>query len=67
MFDARWQSGSKLERYEIIEEVSGKQHPHFRVNLKLAGKPEETTEYLVVGIDPLLIFREADYRKASGM
>lgn len=67
VFDARWQAGKNLESYEILEEVTGKQHPHFRVRLKLAGKQPETTEYLVVGIDPLLVFRDADYGKASGM
>jgi hypothetical protein len=67
VFDARWQAGAKLERYEILDEVSGKQHPQFRVKLKLVGKPEETTDYLVFGIDPPLVFREADYAKAGGM
>jgi hypothetical protein len=67
VFDARWQAGAKLESYEILEEVTGKPEPHFKVKLKLAGKAEETTEYLVVGIDPLNIFRQADYNKATGM
>ncbi len=67
VFDARWQAGAKLESFEILEEVTGKPEPHFKVKLKLVGKPEETTEYLVVGIDPLLIFRQADYNKATGM
>ena len=66
VFDARWQAGAKLDDYEILEEVSGKPEPHFKVRLKLAGKSVETTEYLVVGIDPLLIFRQADYDKATG-
>ena len=67
VFDARWQAGAKLESYEILEEVTGKPEPHFKVRLKLAGKSQETTEYLVVGIDPLLIFRQADYDKANGL
>jgi hypothetical protein len=66
VFDARWHAGAKLESFEIIEEIPGKQQPHFKVKLKLAGKPEELTEYLVVGIDPLLIFRQADYDKTTG-
>ena len=67
VFDARWRAGAKLENYEILTEVTGKPEPHFTVKIKLAGKPEETTEYLVVGIDPLLVFRQADYEKATGM
>lgn len=66
VFDARWQAGAKLENFEIVEEILGKPQPHFKVKLKLAGKPEELIEYLVVGIDPLLIFRQADYDKATG-
>ena len=67
VFDARWQAGTKLEDFKILEEISGKPQPHFKVKLKLEGKPEETTEYLVIGIDPLLIFRKADYDKATGI
>ncbi len=67
VFDARWQAGSRLEEFQILEEVTGKQHPQFKVKLKVQGKPEETIEYLVVGIDPLLVFRDADYKRASGL
>ena len=67
VFDARWQAGSRLEEFQILEEIKGKEYPYFKVKLKIAGKPEETIEYLVVGIDPLLVFREADYKKASGL
>jgi hypothetical protein len=67
VFDARWQAGKKLESYEILEEVKEQPHPQFKVRIKLAGKPEEINEYLVVGIDPLLVFRDTDYKKASGM
>lgn len=67
VFDARWQSGAQLERFEILEEVKDQEHPRFKVKLKLVNKPEETNEYLVVGIDPLLVFRDADYKRASGL
>lgn len=67
VFDARWQAGQKLESYEIVEEVKDQQHPQFKVRVKLAGKPAEDNVYLVVGIDPLLVFRDSDYKRASGM
>lgn len=67
VFDARWQSGKKLESYEILEEVPDQEHPQFKVRIKLVGKPEEVDQYLVVGIDPLLVFRDSDYKRASGM
>jgi len=67
VFDARWQAGKKLESFEILEEVTGQEQPQFQVRLKLEGEPEETATYLVVGIDPLHIFRDADYKRATGM
>lgn len=67
VFDARWQAGKKLTSFEIVEEMTGKDHPHFKVRLQLDGQPEETATYLVVGIDPLLVFRDADYERAEGM
>lgn len=67
VFDARWQAGQKLEKFEILEELPGKDRPEFQVRMQLAGKPEETLTYLVIGIDPLQIFRDADYKRATGM
>ncbi len=67
VFEARWQAGKKLESFEILEAVTGQEQPQFKVRLKLAGQPEETATYLVVGIDPLHIFRDADYQRAIGM
>jgi hypothetical protein len=67
VFDARWQAGEKLDSYEIIEEVKGSEHPQFKVRLQLKGQPEEMLFYRVIGIDPLLVFRDADYKKTIGM
>jgi len=66
MFDQRWQTGKTLESYEILDEVAGSEHPQFKVRLKITGSAEEVNEFLAVGIDPLLVFREKDYRKATG-
>lgn len=67
VFDARWQAGQKLEKFEILEELPETERPEFKVRMQLAGKPEETLTYIIVGIDPLLIYRDADYKRASGM
>ena len=67
VIDARWQiEKRKLESYRIIEEITGKPLPQFKVQLKMVGKPEETTTYLVVGIDPLQVWSEVDHRKSFG-
>jgi hypothetical protein len=67
VFDARWQAGQKLESYEIVEEVAGGEHSQWKVRLRLSGKPDEIESYRVIGIDPLNVFREADYARATGM
>ncbi len=65
VFDARWQAGKKLESYEILEEVKDTRQPEFKVRLKLAGTPEETATYLVIGIDPIQVFRDVEYNQSS--
>ncbi len=64
--EPRWKSGNRLESYDIIEEVPGKEYPQFKVKLKLAGKPEEISDYLVVGIDPPIVYSKEEHDRASG-
>ncbi len=67
-FDARWQAGKKLETFEVVREEQSEGHRKFIVNMKLTDdKAAEEVTYLVVGNDPLLVFRQQDYDKASGM
>ena len=67
LYDARRQAGQKLEDFRILEEVAGGEHPSFRTSLRFAGKPkEEETTYLVIGINPLNVFRAEDYKRATG-
>lgn len=69
VFDSRWQKGKKLESYEILEEEKSNGPSRiFAVRMKLdEDKEEQEVKYYIVGIDPLLIFREQDYNRASGM
>ena len=53
--------------FEIVDQVPGLTPPQFRVRMQLTEKLIETTDYVVVGIDPMLVFREADYIRATGM
>jgi hypothetical protein len=65
--DFKWKAGQKLKSYEILGEESGPEQRFFRVRLTLAeGAPIEV-KYMVLGIDPLLVYREEDYQKLSGM
>lgn len=66
--DTKWQSGQKLKSYEILaEEPSSNTAARlFKVRLTPpTGAPIETT-YAVLGIDPLLIYRDEDFKKLSG-
>jgi hypothetical protein len=65
VFDSRWQTGAKLQSFEIIAEEPRDPHPAFRVKTRINGKEEEV-KYVVMGIDPINIFREQEYRKATG-
>jgi hypothetical protein len=67
VFDARWQNGKKLESYEILSEEPSDGPRIFLVKIKLdEDKEAKELKYFVVGKDPLLVFRELDYNKASG-
>ncbi len=35
----------------------------YKVRLKITGSAQEVNEFQAVGIDPLLVFRDKDYRK----
>jgi hypothetical protein len=67
VFEARWQQGKQLESFEVGEPLAGENPPKVPVKMKLSGEAEEIDHYVVVGIDPLNVFREADYTRASGM
>lgn len=55
-------SGQVLEDYQILGEVPGNAPRCLAVRLNLANPAEEKRErYVIVGIDPLWVFRHADY------
>lgn len=65
--DSEWKAGKKLKGYEILQPQPGFGPPQFAVKLQVEGAAEQEVRYLVVGIDPLWVYREDDYRKAIGM
>ena len=55
-------SSQTLDDYQILGEVPGNAPRCFAVKLKLSDPVEEKRErYVIVGIDPLWIFRHEDY------
>ena len=60
--DSHRKPGQEISDYELLGEVPGNAPRCFAVKVKLSGS--ETTErlrYIVVGIDPLWVFRQEDY------
>jgi hypothetical protein len=54
--------GQTLRRYEILGALPGDGPPRFTVRLTLDGPEEEQkVRFLVVGINPLWVYRQEDY------
>jgi hypothetical protein len=64
--DVKWRSGQKLKSYEILGEESGTEPRFFKVRLTPAQGPPVEVRYAVVGIDPLWVYREEDYKSLAG-
>jgi hypothetical protein len=66
-YDARWRDGKKLEAFEVVREEMLEEKKAFVVKMKLVDEKEQEVTYLVIGNNPLMVFRREDYEKASGM
>jgi hypothetical protein len=66
VLDQAWSAGQKIQGFDIVGEETAAGGPRvFAVKLKTA-KGEHTVKYYVVGIDPLWVYSEPDYRKQAG-
>lgn len=60
--DAGRTAGQTLRSYRLLGETRGPSGRTFAVELELANPEERVkTQYIVVGIDPLWVFRQEDY------
>jgi hypothetical protein len=60
--DTHRKSGQRLRRYVILGETPGDSGRCFAVRLTLEGPTEEIrARYIVIGIDPLWVWRHEDY------
>jgi hypothetical protein len=68
LVDTRWKPGQQLARHKIVKEESEEGHTVFSVLLVLkGGQREQLVRYVVVGVDPLWVYREEDFHSAAGM
>lgn len=67
--DSQWQAGQALAGYQILadEPAVGDASRRFSVTLKLAKAGETSTHYVVVGRDPIWVYRESDYARFMNM
>lgn len=66
--DSAWRNGQKISRYEIVGEEAGDGLTFFSVRLTPKGRgAEKVVRYVVVGRDPLWVYREDDYKTKAGM
>lgn len=66
-FDARWRDGKVLESYEILGYESVENRPTIRVRIGLQGDAVVEDTFVIVGNNPLLVFRKQDFDKAGGL
>jgi hypothetical protein len=65
VIDPAWSAGQKLSAFEIVEERKGDGPRFFTVKLT-TSRGRQTVTYVVLGIDPLWVYTEAEYKKVSG-
>jgi len=66
VIDSQRKKGQTLDAFEILGESPGLAGRCFAVHLTLSEPAgDERARYLVIGIDPLLVFRHEDYEMLS--
>jgi hypothetical protein len=67
--DGHWQAGERLQAFEVVsEEPSTGGGRLFVVNLTMQAPAEsKTVRYQVVGVEPLWVMREDDFKVSAGM
>ena len=66
--DGQWQAGEKLKSFEILGEDEAEGAPRwFAVKLILESGQEQNVHYVVVGQKSVVVFRDEDYNRTTGM
>jgi hypothetical protein len=66
--DSAWRNGQRISGYQILREEPEDGLTFFSVRLTPKGKgTEKVVRYVVVGRDPLWVYREDDYKTSAGM
>jgi hypothetical protein len=66
--DFEWKARKTLLNYEIGEVVSGQGTQTFAATLTIKGEPAaRRVRYMVLGLDPVLVFRDEDFDRFMNM
>jgi hypothetical protein len=66
--DFEWKAGKVLSNYTLGEEVTGQGVQTLSASLTIKGEPgPEEVKYMILGLDPVRIFRDEDYNRAMNM
>ena len=66
--DSKWVAGQKISKFQILDEEPGQGPTFFSVRLTAKGTGKaQVVRYVVVGRDPLWVYREDDYKTSAGM
>jgi len=65
--DSEWKAGKKLAGYQVLKAEPENGPPRFAVKIQVQGAREREVRYVVMGIDPLWVYREDDYQTSMGM
>jgi hypothetical protein len=66
--DSRRKAKQQLEKYEIVKEEKQDERTFYSVKLTLKNpRADETVRFVVVGKDPLWVYREEDFKSGAGM
>jgi hypothetical protein len=66
--DSNWAAGKKLASFEVGRAEPGAVPPRWSVTLQFEGQASPVeTRYVVVGTDPIWVYRESDYLRMLNM
>jgi hypothetical protein len=65
--DFEWRAGKALTDYSLGDDAPGQGTKTFSARLTLKGQPPKDVTYMVLGVDPILIYRDADFTRAMNM
>jgi hypothetical protein len=66
--DYEWKAGKVLSDYTLGQEAPGQGVQTFSASLTIKGEPgPKEVKYMILGLDPMRIFRDEDYNRAMNM